>query len=330
MQSQKFNTRAVVEAGLISTIIALIMIVAGNLPVLSGITTIVLPIPIAILCVRHNYSVALGGVFTSGILIAIFYSPISALANAVMFGLVGIALGYCIKTKKSGWFSLVIIALSAAAAVAIDMGLLLTFVYKTGFVDFINQNIKLFKDSMEKAYEFYRQSGVSESQMQSFKEASNIITFDYVVQILPASLLLFSFTFSLFVIAFTNMILKRLNYGGIILQPYSMLYINNRIGTVLLIFVIIGALMNNSGLAAGGMIAGAFRIMAEFAFVIDGSALISYFLRNKLKLGKFATGIIIFLTVISPIFMIFYALAGLTDMILDIRKLDPLRTKKAH
>ncbi|MHC1719106.1 MAG: YybS family protein [Clostridiaceae bacterium] len=330
MQSQKYSTRAIVEAGLISTLMAALMLMTVNLPLFSRLSTLILPIPIAILCVRHNYSVAAGAVFTSGVLIGMLYSPVAALINAVMFGIAGMTLGYCLKAKKGGWYALTLVAAAVAAATMIDMALVLTFVYKMGFVEFISQSVQMFRDSMEKAYDFYRQSGFQESQIKQIQEAMGIFTADYVVQLLPTSLALLSFGFSYLILLFTEMILKRLQYEVVQLQPFSTLYINNRIGTVLLLFVIAGALMNNSGIAIGNTIAGASRYLVGTVLVIDGTALAAHYLRNRFGLTKLVTGIIIVLTVTTPVFLLFYTFAGLADMILDFRKLDPFRRKTAH
>lgn len=330
MQNQKYSTKAIVEAGLLSTLMVAVMLMTVNLPLFSRLSTIILPIPIAVLCVRHNYSVAAGAVFTSGVLMGMLYSPVVALINAVMFGMAGMTLGYCIKSKKSGWASLTLVAAAVAAATMIDMALILTFVYKMGFVEFLNQTVQLFRDSMEKAYEFYRQSGFQESQIQQMQDAMGIFTADYVVQLLPASLAIISFVFSYLILVFTDMILKRLQYEVVGLQPYSTLYINNRIGTVLLLFVIAGALMNNNGMALGNTVAGAARNLLGAALVVDGTALAAHYLRNRFRFTKPITVLVIVLTVTTSVFLMFYILAGLADMILDFRKLDPFRRKKAH
>jgi len=330
MHNQKYSTKAIVEAGLLSTLMVALMLMTINLPLFSRLSTIILPIPIAVLCVRHNYNVAAGAVFTSGVLMGMLYNPVAALINAVMFGLAGMTLGYCLKSKKGSWLTLTLVAAAVAAATMIDMALIVTFVYKMGFVEFLNQTVQMFRDSMEKAYEFYRQSGLQESQIKQMQETMGIFTAEYVVQLLPASLALISFVFSYLILMFTEMILKRLQYEVINLQPFSTLYINNRIGTVLLLFVIAGALMNNSGIAIGNTIAGASRYLVGVVLVVDGTALASYYLRNRFRFSKLVTGLIIVLTVTTPVFLMFYIIAGLSDMILDFRKLDPFRRKIAH
>jgi uncharacterized protein YybS (DUF2232 family) len=330
MHKQNFSTKAMVEAGLTSTIMVAVFLLTVNLPMFSGLSLFILPIPVAVLCVRHNYSAAAGAVFVSAVLIGMLYSPVSAITSSAIFGGTGLTLGYCIKTGKEVWATIAMLAAAAAAAILIDMAVVITVVYNTGFTEFVNQNIQVIKESMQQYYEYYKQSGASESQLQQLQQSMEIFTVDYIMQLLPVSLAACAFGFAFICYSATRSIMKKLRYEIKPVPPVSEIYINNRVGTFILIFAVIGALMSKNGVAGGQDIAGASMLLAQLVFTVDGVTLAAYYLRRRFNMTKMITFVVILLTVSSPAFALAYVVMGLTDMILDFRKLDPFRRKIAR
>lgn len=330
MHKQNFSTKAMVEAGLTSTIMVAVFLLTVNLPMFSGLSLFILPIPVAVLCVRHNYSAAAGAVFVSAVLIGMLYSPVSAITSSAIFGGTGLTLGYCIKTGKEVWATIAMLAAAAAAAILIDMAVVITVVYNTGFTEFVNQNIQVIKESMQQYYEYYKQSGASESQLQQLQQSMEIFTVDYIMQLLPVLLAACAFGFAFIFYSATRSIMKKLRYEIKPIPPVSEIYINNRVGTFILIFAVLGALMSKNGIAGGQNIAGASMLLAQLVFTVDGVTLAAYYLRRRFNMTKMITFLVILLTVSSPAFALAYVVMGLTDMILDFRKLDPFRRKIAR
>jgi len=79
MHKQNFSTKAMVEAGLISTMMVAMFLLTVNLPMFSGLSLFILPVPVAVLCIRHNYKAAAGAVFVSAVLTGMLYNPFIAL-----------------------------------------------------------------------------------------------------------------------------------------------------------------------------------------------------------------------------------------------------------
>lgn len=319
-----------VEAGLISTLMVAVFLLTVNLPMFSGLSLFILPIPVAVLCLRHNYSVAAGAVFVSAVLTGMLYSPVSAITSSAIYGGAGLTLGYCIKTGKEVWATIAMLAASVAAAIIIDMAVVIAVVYNAGFTEFVNQNLQIIKESMQQYYEYYKQSGASESQLQQLQESLGILTPDYVIQLLPVSLAGSAFGFALICYSATRSIMRRLRYEIKPIPPVSELYINNRAGTFILVFAVIGALLNKYGIAGGQNIAGASMFLIQMVLTVEGVALAAYYLRRKIKMGKLLAFLVILLTVSSAGFITVYVMLGLLDMIFDFRKLDPFRRKIAH
>src|SRR5665647_3480156 len=92
MKNKGYSTKAIVEVSLISVIISVIMIVTGYLPIVSFIGTLVLPIPVAILYIRHNKKITITAIVLSIILTSLVYNPIMAIYSAITYSVIGLSL----------------------------------------------------------------------------------------------------------------------------------------------------------------------------------------------------------------------------------------------
>jgi uncharacterized protein YybS (DUF2232 family) len=330
MHKENFNAKAVVEAGLISTLIVIIMMMTIYVPLFSMLGIFILPIPVTVLYLRHNAKVTIAAVVVSAILISMLYSPISALASSILFGFTGVTLGYCIKNNKKVWFTLVMLAVVSVLATVIDFSVYVTFIDKGGLMGFINQNIRMMKDSMTAANEIYSKMGVPQAQLEQFNKSFELFTPEFVIQLIPTVLLLMAFTSAYINYYVTRSILKKLRYEIEPLPPFSSIYINNRIGTLILLFVIAGMILDRSNMSSGNYILVSSELILQMVLLTEGASLVAHYLRNKFKLNKTFTLLIIFITVTSSYLALAYVCAGLMDMIFDFRKLDHFRRKKAQ
>ncbi len=330
MHKQNFSTKALVDAGLFSTIMVAVFLLTINLPMFSGLSLFILPVPVAVLCLRHNYSTAAGAVFVSAVLTMMLYNPLIALTSAIQYGGTGLILGYCIKNEKEVWHTIAMLAAASAAGTILNSAVLITVVYHTSFPEFVNQIIKLYSDSMQQSIELYKQQGVPSSQIQQMQQLMKSLTAELFYQVLPACLVVSAFGFALLNYIAAGAIMKRLRYEIKPVPSLSELYISNRVGTFVLLFAVAGALMNKYGLAGGQIVAVSSMLVAALVLVAEGVALAVYYLRIRFNLSKLMTVLIILFTVTSPVFFNAYLAMGLADMIFDFRKLDPFRRKIAH
>lgn len=326
MHKENFNTKSMVEAGLISSLIVVIMLMTVYVPLFSLLGTFILPIPVTVLYLRHNGKVTLGAVVVSAILIAMLYSPISALTSSILFGATGITLGYCIKNKKKVWITLVMLAVVSALCSVIDFSIYVTFISKDGFTGFVNQNLQIMKESIDTASKM----GMSQAQLEQIKKSYEIFTPEFILELLPTMLLIAGSTSAYINYIVARSILKRFKYEIEPVPPFSTLYINNRVGTVILIIVIVGTLMDRGNMLGGKYVLVSSQLILQMVLLIQGIAVASYYLRNKLKMSKLFTLLIILLTASTAALSMIYISVGLMDMIFDFRKLDPFRRKKAQ
>src|SRR5665647_547675 len=124
MKNKGYSTKAIVEVSLISVIISVIMIVTGYLPIVSFIGTLILPIPVAILYIRHNNKITITAIVLSIILTSLVYNPIMAIYSAITYSVIGITLGYCVKNNKKSSITLLFLAIGSAISIVLTLSLI--------------------------------------------------------------------------------------------------------------------------------------------------------------------------------------------------------------
>lgn len=324
MQNRIYNTKAVIEAGLISALIVVIMLINVYVPIFSIFGMFILPVPVTVLYIRHNYKVTLGAVLVSAILIAMLYDPISALTSSVLFGTTGMTLGYCVKHDKKFSTTILFLAIASALSVIINFIVFSSFVNKEGIAGLVNQNLKMLNESLNMSKDLYSKMGVPSEQFAQLEKSFSIFTADFILKLIPGILVIMSFISAYFNYVITKSILKKLRYDIEEVKPFNEIYINTRIGTIAVLILIIGILLNKNKIAIGGYITNSSEIILQLIFVLDGLALVCYYLKNKFNMSKMFIVLILIFTATSQISIV-YMYLGFIDMIIDFRKLDPYR-----
>lgn len=326
MQNKNYNTRSIVEAGLISALIVILMLINAYIPAVALIGTFLLPIPVVVLYIRHGYKVTILSVAVSAVLIGMLYDPFSALTSAIMFGLIGITLGYCIKHRKK--FSTTIMLLSAASLIQsiISFLILSAFVNKKNLYQTLTEYTNMFKESFNIAQNMYSKMGITAQQLAPLKKALEIYTPDVLMLLLPGLLIASSILSAYVNYIISTSVLKKLRYDVCEATPFSEIYVNNRIGTVIIAFMLLGMLLNMRNIKIGAYILNSSMLILQVTLVFDGITLVYYYLRNKFKMSKVFAILLIMFIAFQPVGNIALLFAGIADLMFDFRKLDPYRS----
>lgn len=334
MENKNYNTKAIVEAALISVMISVIMIITGYLPIVSFIGTLILPIPVAILYIRHNTKITITAIFVSIILTSLVYNPIMAIYSAITYSTVGIALGYCVKKNKKSSTTLLFLTISSVISNILTIAFSMMFIEKVGFVNFISKNLEFFKKTMETSLDkvkvIYSQAGITPEQLKILDKNFEMIKKMDVMLILiliPTTIFVISFISAYLNYIVSRAILKKLNYTMEEVLPFSRVYVSNIVGAVLIGIVCIGIIFSAKKITGGEYILNSSQILMQFVFMINGLAATTYFLRVKRNLSKPVVVLILVLTSLSPLGTIYFSI-GLMEMAFDFRKLDPYRIKR--
>lgn len=328
MQNRVYNTKAVVEAGLITALVVVMMLINTYMPVFTTIASFILPIPITVLYIRHDYKVTLASLVVSGIIISMVYNPILGFINVIIIGITGMAMGYCVRRKHKPSASIIILATSFLLANIINLFVSSYIIYKGGIIALFKENIDIIHKSMDSAMKIYGKLGVSEKQFEPVTKALEVFTPQFILMILPGMLVAVAFITAYISYNITRIVLRKLKYDIEEMTPFSNIYINSRVGVFIVSFLLIGAIISKFNNNIASYFINSSVIFMQLAFALDGIALAVYYMKNKFNLSKGVRILIIVLTIFSPLAN-FYAMAGLADLIIDFRKLDPYRKIKA-
>ncbi|WP_039657847.1 DUF2232 domain-containing protein [Clostridium tyrobutyricum] len=318
MPNKSYNTKAIVEAGLTTAIIIVITLICVYVPILSMLTNFILPIPIAILFIRQNFKVTLISIVASAIFIGILYNPVVSLSGVVLNGLPGLVFGYCVKSKRKFNTTIILLSISIFIGTIIYLLVYINIITNQGIYGFIDSSIiKPFKESID----MYNKMGVPKDQISYMESMLTYLKPEIILRIIPASFVVFSFLMAYICYLIGNLILKKLHYD-VLTKPFGEIYMSTRVGTVLVVIIIIGLLMNRSNMELGYYFINFGKFMIQFVLIVDGVSLAAYYLKRKFNMGNKLIAVILIVTLFS---YLIYIILGIIDMIADFRKLDPYK-----
>lgn len=329
MENKIFNTRAVVEAGLMSAIIVVLTLMTVYVPILDMVGVFFVPIPIAILFMRHDLKVSIAGLFVSAVILSMVLNPVKGLLLLTIFGLSGITLGYCFKKDKSYFTTISLLAVILIFTTLLNLIVTAVIIQKTSVSSFMAQTI----DTMNKANaevttnlrESYKSMGASQDILDQFDKATKMfsmnLTLGGIALLLAAGAVISAF---IDYIACKSILIK-LGYNIRKMRPFTMLYIKSLAGALVALPMALGMFLYGKKVPYGETIYIAGQYIFQTTFLVVGISVVFYFIKNKFKIRKGAMIAIGIFTVFSPIFSQIYFFVGLADMILDFRKINPNR-----
>lgn len=332
MENRKYNTKSIVEAGLISAIIVVLMLITGYVPVISFVGTLALPIPVTLLYIRHNLNVTLTAVAVSTIITATLFNPISAVLSALSFAFIGITLGYCIRKNKG--FSTIMLLLSIVSLIVSGLTVIIsiTLVQKTTIIEFFTRSIQDLNSAMQESIvmvtDIYRNIGISQEQLAQIEQLFKGFDANFFINILGA-IIIFQAIFSAFInFVVAKAILKRFGYNIKEVTPFTSWYINNHVALLVMLPVAIGMFLTSKNIPVGTPILMSAQIVMQYVFLIIGVSVVAYFLKNRFNLPNGFIAFIAIFTAFNVLFATIYLYIGVADIIFDFRKVNPNRILK--
>lgn len=319
------NTKRIVEAGMLTAITVILIIIVGFVPVLGTVCFFVLPLPTAILYIKHSLKTALASIFAGILVSCMIVGLLSGISLGIIYGFSGIALGYCFSKEVKQSRSLLIMTGSLIVGFVILIGVNLLFIDRNSIVNIINTAIESTKQIFQSSV---ASSSANSDQAKMIKDMLNNLTPQKFMELIPAVIIVYSFIISFADYVIAGKILKRLGFKVVELVPFDKVYIDNRIGALLIIFACVGIIMQRYNMAAGNYILNSSVTIMSFTFDIVGSALIYYFLKNKARLSNASSAVFTIAILLMAGPLVFYL--GFTDMIMDFRKVDPNRLFKSR
>lgn len=307
----------IVEASFMAAI-TFILIMLTATPMFDIIGSFIVPIPITVLYLRHGKKAAWLSVIVAGVLGALFYTPLIILNVAIVYGPIGVVLGYCIKKEKTAVKTIVALGLVNCVGNIVNYIIIFTGLTGMNLTEYLQGIVDIFHQAANMSAGMAQASAVTQQIVEFYKS----INVEFILMILPIGFIMGIILSSFLNFIIARGILRRLGFKVKSLPPFSTWYLDNRISGILIILFCLSYIMKVNNVLYSGTFFITMVYLLMFIFMIQSLSVIAYFLKNKLKLSNalvFFTEIII---IISPVSLYILAI-GIGDLIMDIRGVDP-------
>ncbi len=307
----------IVEASFMAAITFILMMLTAT-PMFDVIGSFIVPIPITILYLRHGKKAAWLSVIVAGVLGALFYTPLIILNVLIVYGPIGIALGYCIKKEKTAVKTIVTLGLINCIGNIVNYIIIFTGLSGVTLTQYLEGIVDVFHQAANMSAGMAQTSAVTQ-QIVEFYRSINI---DFILMILPIGFIMAIILSSFLNFIIARGILRRLGFKVKSLPPFSRWYLDNRISAILIILFCLSYIMKVNNVLYSETFFITMIYLLMFIFMIQSLSVIAYFLKNAVKLSN---PLIVFIEIIILLFplSIYIIAIGIGDLIMDIRGVDP-------
>ncbi|AKR12290.1 YybS family protein [Bacillus thuringiensis] len=267
------QTKFITEGAALLAIYAILLLISMYVPILGTVVTFALPLPFILLTIRHKLSNVLV-VFVAALFVTIIVSQPMNLVKTIMFGLIGIVLGYMYKTRKKP------VEILIAGTLAYLIGFVLIYVASIKFfnIDIMKQMQSVFSESMVQSEKI-----VSAIGMPISKEQKELLTQmnDILQSLFPSILVLVSVCFSWITVIISGSVLKKLKHDIIPWPKFKDIQLPKSIVWYYVIFILLATFIKVEPTSYLHMVFSNLYVIFALLLVLQGLTFISFLAYRK-------------------------------------------------
>jgi len=308
------RTSALVEAGILAAIAVLFTIVSNYIPVLSFIANVIWPLPI-ILCGRRNgLKWSILSLIVAGIIVAMLLSPVMAITEVLILGIVGLAMGEAMRRQMSPAQVLSVGTLATLVSLALSIA--------AGFylldINVFKQLTEAVEQSMSLSTDIYNKIGLPASQME-IVQTQMANTMKALKMLLPAAFFL-SAPITVFINYWVaTKVLARMGDYFPPFPPFSQWKLPKSL--LVPLAVALALMFFYKGQPESMTFKAAVNVMfvISFFFMIDALSVVKWYVQDRGKASMWFK-LAVFLTFFNQFFAQIMIMAGIYDLMFDFRK----------
>ncbi|EJS48603.1 DUF2232 domain-containing protein [Bacillus thuringiensis] len=267
------QTKFITEGAALLAIYAILLLISMYVPILGTVVTFALPLPFILLTIRYKLSNVLV-IFVVALFVTVIVSQPMNLVKTIMFGLIGIVLGYTYKTRKKP------VEILIAGTLAYLIGFVLIYVASIKFfnIDIMKQMQSMFSESMVQSEKI-----VSAIGMPISKEQKELLTqMNDILQLLfPSILVLVSVCFSWITVIISGSVLKKLKHDIIPWPKFKDLQLPKSIVWYYVIFILLATFIKVDPTSYLHMVFSNLYVIFALLLVLQGLTFISFLAYRK-------------------------------------------------
>lgn len=310
------STKALVESGILTGVAVVLMLISLYIPVISMVTLFIWPLPITLIYIRHNIKYSILSLIVTGLVITMVSDPFSALWFTIIFGIMSVVMGYCIKTKKPASVTLLYMGITNfICIIAVFYG----FTMVVG-QDLLGQFKSAIEQSINMTKNMYSSMGMPQETIDS---TLKLLDINKMMMVIPATLVLFSAFVAYVTYSTAGFLFKRFGYNLNRVRPFSEWYMPFEVAMGIILFTFLGYFLNAREVSVGESLFLNSVSIFRLAFILIGLSSAAFFLKKR-GMAKGIIFVILLFAAMSPLSSIIEIL-GVFDYSLDLRKLDTNR-----
>ena len=306
------KTTRIAEAALITAIMTLIIIFGYNI---FPIIILFYPVPFIILGVRSSTKYSIYSILASSILIGILIDIITGILVFLVFGLFPIVLTYMINKK---YRSQEILTGGIIASVVATILAIVIMGYLTG-ISFLSEISTALMENVNLQLDMLQQMDISSYEFSTIKDML-LATANYIIIIIPATIIISSIFVVYMNYWMSTAILRRLGYKAIGVPKFMHFRLPSNAIMGSAVILVLALLFRAMKILYYETIFINTVILISFVFFIQGLSVL-VFLMNKKNMHKVPKIILIFLIIISVPLGLIVSIIGFVDAAVDFRKL---------
>lgn len=311
---RKYDTHSIVEGALLSAITIIISLAALYLPIIGVFASLIWPVPIIILGIRHG-KVSILATIVSGVIVAMIEGPVHALTVVLGFGLIGIVMGWAIRKQYEPFK---VLAIGAMASLVSKVILISISLFIMG-INPIAEEIAIMRESISMVESMYGKMGVSPENLKTITQSFSKMI-DLMAVAIPAILVLASLLDAFLSYVVTRGILSRLGQKLKGFTPFWMWRFPAYTVFLFLVGVLLAMIEAYWPHGILKTIGINLQMIFYFLFLIQGFSLMAYFM-GKYNVAKILRVIAVLLAFFNPLFSQLVMWSGMFDILFNFRQI---------
>ncbi|MGE5542738.1 MAG: YybS family protein [Bacillota bacterium] len=161
----QIGSKPLIEGALLAAITVVLALLAFYVPPAGAGLSLLWPVPIALVHLRHGLRVSILTVIVAGLTLTTFVGPLEAIGMVSTFGFMGLALGWCFQRKVSPFHTVLVGGVAMLGSMLISLALSFVFLKVTP-----GQMLNEMSHAMQQADQLWQRFGVPESQVREVRQ----------------------------------------------------------------------------------------------------------------------------------------------------------------
>jgi uncharacterized protein YybS (DUF2232 family) len=310
--SRNIKTSSLTEAALITGIM-IIFAMVGNF--IFPFIDFIYPLPAIILAKRHDYKIAIMALVSAGTIILMTLGLQMGLYYIVLYTPMSAVMGYFISRNRRPFMAV----LSGGVVYLVSFLILILIMQAFLSINLVEYVRETFVESLKMQESFMSNFGASEEQLQASKNLYDSMI-ETIITLLPTVIIFSSLSMSYINYFVAARFGHRLGVEIVPMQDFSMFKLPRNISWGMLIFLLGTYLVSFTDFVNSDALSANILFIMQMLFLIQGLAVVKFMLTRR-QLPKFFRVLTMVLIIVNSYLTFAAILVGLTDMIVDFRKI---------